>query len=116
GYGRYDVSGEPDSPGAWPLATCFIAQAYCEMGETEKAMKAVNWLIEKAGSGGAFFEFYGDRPTPPLPPVGILAWAWAQYITLVVKNILGAKVEGGKLLLSPKLDGFDAKLRFQNAN
>ena len=80
-----------------------MAQAYFEMGENEKAMSAVDWLIEKSGSGGAFFEFYGERPTPPLPPVGILVWAWAQYITLVVKNILGAEVKDEKLSLSPRL-------------
>ncbi len=114
GYGRYDVSGEPDSPGPWPLATCLIAQAYFGMGENEKAIKAVNWLIEKAGSGGSWFEFYGERPTPPLPPVGILPWTWAQYITLVVTNILGAKVENGKIHLSARVDGLDAKLRFRN--
>ncbi len=114
GYGRYDVSGEPDSPGPWALATCLMAQAYFEMGETEKAMRAVNWLIEKAGSAGSWFEFYGERPTPPLPPTGILVWAWAQFISLVVKNILGANVEEGKLQLSPKLEGFETKLRFKS--
>jgi len=114
GYGRYDVSGEPDSPGPWPLVTCFMAQAYFEMGEKEKGMKAVDWLVEKAGNGGSFFEFYGDRPTPPLPPVGILPWAWAQFITLVVKNMLGAEVAEGTLKLSPKLSGIEAKIRFRN--
>ncbi|MFI5264349.1 MAG: amylo-alpha-1,6-glucosidase, partial [Candidatus Kapaibacterium sp.] len=114
GYGRYDVSGEPDSPGPWPLATCFMAQAYFEMEEHEMGMKALDWLTEKAGSGGSLFEFYGERPTPPLPPVGILPWAWAQCITLVVKNIVGAEVSGGKLKLSPKLDGIETKLRFKN--
>jgi hypothetical protein len=115
GYGRYDISGEPDSPGPWALATCFMAQAYFEMGENEKAMKAVDWLIEKAGSGGSWFEFYGDRPTPPLPPTGILIWAWAQFITLVVKNILGAKIEDNKLHISSRMEGIEASLRFRDA-
>ncbi len=114
GYGRYDASGEPDSPGPWPLVTCFMAQAYFETGDIANAMKALKWLVEKAGNGGSFFEFYGGRPTPPLPPVGILAWAWAQYIVLVVKNILGAEVVTGKLQLSPKLEGFTSQLRFGN--
>jgi hypothetical protein len=114
GYGRYDISGEPDSPGPWALATCFMAQSYFEMGEIEKAMRAVEWLIEKAGSGGSWVEFYGDRPTPPLPPTGMLIWAWAQFITLVVKNILGATVENDKLNLSPRIEGFEASLRFRD--
>ncbi len=114
GYGRYDISGEPDSPGPWALATCFMAQAYFEMDELEKGMRAIYWLIEKAGSGGSWFEFYGERPTPPLPPTGILVWAWAQFITLVVKNIFGAKVVNDKLILSSKTEGFEAKMRFRN--
>lgn len=114
GYGRYDISGEPDSPGPWALATCFMAQAYFEMGDIGKAMRAVNWLVEKAGSSGTWSEFYGERPTPPLPPTGILVWAWAQFITLVVKNILGANILNEKLVLSPKIKGFEAKVRFRN--
>jgi GH15 family glucan-1,4-alpha-glucosidase len=114
GYGRYDISGEPDSPGPWALATCFMAQSYFEMGEHEKAMTAVDWLIEKAGSGGSWFEFYGERPTPPLPPTGILVWVWAQFITLVVKNMLGAEVENGILHVSPRIEGFKTALRFRD--
>ena len=91
-----------------------MAQAYFEMDEKEKGMRAVDWLIEKAGSAGSWFEFYGERPTPPLPPTGILVWAWAQFITLVVKNILGAKIVKDKLILSPKIEGLDAKVRFRN--
>jgi GH15 family glucan-1,4-alpha-glucosidase len=114
GYGRYDISGEPDSPGPWALATCFMAQAYFEMGDVGKATRALKWLLEKAGSSGAWFEFYGVRPTPPLPPVGILVWAWAQFISLIVKQVLGAQVENGLLKLSPRIDGIEAHLRFGN--
>jgi hypothetical protein len=49
-----------------------------------------------------------------LPPVGILPWAWAQFITLVVKNILGATVTDGEIKLAPKIKGLEAKLRFRN--
>ena len=82
--------------------------------ETEKAMRAIDWLIEKAGSAGSWFEFYGNRPTPPLPPTGILVWVWAQFITLVVKNILEAKIVNDKLILSSKIESLDAKVRFRN--
>ena len=32
GYGRYDISSEPDSPGPWPIASLFIARSYAETG------------------------------------------------------------------------------------
>jgi hypothetical protein len=101
GYGRYDFSGEPDSPGPWALATCFMAQAYFTMGENEKGVQALDWLISKAGRGGAWFEFYGDRPTPPLPPVGILPWAWAQFISMIVNT---------------KIDSIEVTLRQRNVH
>ncbi|HEY3876688.1 MAG TPA: hypothetical protein VGM92_14520, partial [Candidatus Kapabacteria bacterium] len=92
GYGRYNVFSEPDSPGPWPLATMYMIAALVEAGEHEKVTPALDWLIEKAGAGGSWFEFYGDRPTPPLPPTGILVWAWAEWIALIVNHFIGARV------------------------
>jgi GH15 family glucan-1,4-alpha-glucosidase len=113
GYGRYDVSGEPDSPGPWALATMFMASAQFEAGGIEKAMRSLNWLIERAGASGAWKEFYGERPTPPLPPTGILVWAWAQYITLFVKHILNVKLEGETLTSNARLEDIRANIRFR---
>jgi GH15 family glucan-1,4-alpha-glucosidase len=116
GYGRYNVLSEPDSPGPWPLATMYMAAACLEAADTERGQRAISWLIEKAGAGGSWFEFYGDRPTPPLPPTGILVWAWAQWITLVVKHILGAQVKDDQLIIRPRLGGFSGELRFRDSS
>jgi hypothetical protein len=89
-----------------------MAAAYFERGELAKAMNALGWLVEKAGEGGAWFEFYGERPTPPLPPVGILPWAWAQYITLFVRHILNPTVEKETLIIKSRLQGLRGTLRF----
>jgi hypothetical protein len=113
GYGRYDVSGEPDSPGPWALATMFMASAQLEAGDREKAMRSLEWLIENAGASGAWKEFYGERPTPPLPPTGILVWAWAQYITLFVKHILNIKCNAETLTSNARLDNIEAHIRFR---
>ncbi len=114
GYGRYNIASEPDSPGPWPLATMYMAAAYLEAGDFEKAPRALDWLASKAGAGGSWFEFYGDRPTPPLPPTGILVWAWAQWITLVVRHLIHAEVHEDRLWLAPRLAGFKGDLRFRN--
>lgn len=113
GYGRYDVSGEPDSPGPWALATIFMSSAQFEAGDTEKAMQSLDWLIDRAGASGSWKEFYGQRPTPPLPPTGILVWAWAQYTTLFVKHILNVKLEGETLTSNARLEGIRANIRFR---
>lgn len=113
GYGRYDVSGEPDSPGPWALATMFMTSAQFEVGDTEKAKCSLEWLLEKAGASGAWKEFYGVRPTPPLPPTGILVWAWAQYISLFVKHILNIKFEAETLTSNARLEGIEAHIRFR---
>lgn len=114
GYGRYDVSGEPDSPGPWPLATMFMASAQFETGDIDRAMRSMEWLITKAGAGGSWKEFYGERPTPPLPPTGVLVWAWAQYITLCVKYIFCARVEDETLTIDSRLKGSHGQLRFRD--
>ncbi len=116
GYGRYNVLSEPDSPGPWPFATAYVAAACMETGDVKRAQRAVEWLIEKAGAGGSWFEFYGDRPTPPLPPTGIIVWGWAQWITLVVKHMLGAHVKDNELIIRPRLGGFSGELRFRESS
>ncbi len=113
GCGRYDISGEPDSPGPWSLATIFYAQAAVKCGYLKEANEALEWLHHKAGAGGAWFEFYGERPTPPLPPVGILVWSWAEYQTLIVRDMLGAKVKNGQLTFTPAVPGITATIRFR---
>ncbi len=113
GYGRYNVLSEPDSPGPWPFATGYMAAAYLEAGNVPMALRAIDWLTRRARQGGSWFEFYGYRPTPPLPPTGIIVWGWAQFVTLVVKHILGAQVKDGKLTLSPRIEGFHGQIRFK---
>ncbi len=104
GYGRYHVTSEPDSPGSWPFATLFIARAYHEAGNDEKVWRALEWLLGcQGGSSGAWFEFYGERPTPPLPPVGIVVWTWAELVALFVHHVLGVRPSPGMLTVRPRL-------------
>ncbi|MEX1139544.1 MAG: hypothetical protein WEB33_10805 [Bacteroidota bacterium] len=104
GYGRYHVTSEPDSPGPWPFATLFIARAYYEAGNDEKVWRALEWLLGCQGANaGAWFEFYGERPTPPLPPVGIVVWTWAEFVALFVHHMLGVRPSRRTLTLRPRL-------------
>jgi hypothetical protein len=104
GYGRYNVSSEPDSPGGWPFASLFIARAAVEAGESKLVRRVLDWLASVPGAGaGSWFEFYGKRQSPPFPQVGIIPWTWAEMIVLVVHHILGVRPDESGLLLRPRL-------------
>lgn len=104
GYGRYDVSSEPDSPGAWPFATLFVARADLEAGRHERVWRALDWLLHiPGGRAGAWLEFYGERPTPPLLPVGIVPWTWAELALFFVHHLLGVRPSPAVLRIRPRL-------------
>lgn len=104
GYARYHVTSEPDSPGPWPFATLFIARAYLETGNHEKVWRALNWLLNvRGGKAGAWMECYGDRPTPPLPPLGIVVWTWAEMIMFFIHHMLGVRPTPTTLVIRPRL-------------
>ncbi|MEX2116205.1 MAG: hypothetical protein WEB37_04910 [Bacteroidota bacterium] len=121
GYGRYHVTSEPDSPGPWPFATLFIARAYHEAGNDEKVWRALQWMLDCQGAhAGAWFEFYGERPSPPLPPVGIVCWTWAELVALFMHHVLGVRPSPAALTLRPRLlsgiDGIKAMVKLRGKN
>ncbi|MGZ5554566.1 MAG: hypothetical protein ACXW3H_02280 [Candidatus Aminicenantales bacterium] len=104
GYGRYNVSSEPDSPGPWPFASVFVARAALEAGRPRTTRRVLDWLGRVPGPRPAsWFEFYGPRPVPPYPQVGIIPWTWAELIFLFVHHMLGIRPGEEFLGLQPKL-------------
>ena len=119
GYSRYNVTSEADSPGAWPFASLFIARAYFEAENDEKVWRVLNWLNSVPGSkSGATFEFYGPRPVPPWPQIGIAPWYWAEILILFVHHFLGIRPSKDKLRIRPiLLEGLNngqTKIRFRD--
>lgn len=51
----------------------------------------------------SWFEFYGPRPVPPYPQVGIIPWTWAEMIALFVHHLLGVRPGEGLVSLQPRL-------------
>jgi hypothetical protein len=104
GYGRYNVTSEPDSPGPWPFASLFVARAAVEAGEGRTARRVLDWMARVPGSRAcSWLEFYGPRPVPPYPQVGIIPWTWAELIFLFVHHIAGVRPAGNALLIRPRL-------------
>jgi hypothetical protein len=118
GYGRYHVSSEPDSPGPWPFPSLFVARAYFEAGEDDKVWRILNWLASAPGGrAGTWFEFYGPRPIPPYPQVGIIPWTWAEMTCFFIHHLLGVRPGYAGLVLRPSLlaglDSVEARLRLR---
>ena len=104
GYGRYNVTSEADSPGPWPFASLFVARAALEAGDAAAARRVLDWLGRVPGARAAsWFEFYGPRPVPPYPQVGIIPWTWAEMIFLFIHHLLGVRPSDGALRLRPRL-------------
>jgi hypothetical protein len=104
GYGRYNVTSEPDSPGPWPFASLFVARAALEAGDGRAVRRVVDWLGRVPGArAGSWFEFYGPRPVPPYPQVGIIPWTWAEIVFLCLHHVAGARPAERVLRLRPRL-------------
>jgi hypothetical protein len=119
GYSRYHISSEGDSPGPWPLASVLIAQAYFEAGDHEKVWRVLRWLNSIGGGlAGTWFEFYGPRPIPPCPQIGILPWTWAEILKFFIHHLLGIRPDGEQLILKPVLlpglTQFQVSVRLRN--
>jgi hypothetical protein len=115
GYGRYHVGSEPDSPGAWPFASIFVARALVEAGDSARAWRILRWLASTDGSAaGAWFEFNGPRVAPPFPQVGVIPWTWAELVFLFVQHVLGIRPEADGIRVTPRLlagmRGVDARI------
>jgi len=104
GYGRYHVTSEADSPGPWPFASLFVARADFEAGNDARVRRVLRWLERLPGApAGAWFEFYGPRPVPPYPQVGVVPWVWAEMVFLFVHHMLGVRPAEKVLRLRPRL-------------
>jgi hypothetical protein len=103
GYGRYHVSSEPDSPGAWPFPSLFVARACHERREWSRVRRILEWLGAAPGSeAGSWFENHGPRIAPPFPQVGIPPWTWAEVLDLLVHHLAGVRPGSDELLLRPR--------------
>jgi len=103
GYGRYHVSSEPDSPGAWPFPSLFVARASIEAGDMVKAARILRWLGTLPGaSAGSWFEFYGERLAPPFPQVGLTPWTWAEMTFLLVHHVIGLRPGHDHIRIRPR--------------
>lgn len=103
GYDRYHTSGQPDQPGPWSFATCFILRAQHEAGQFERSRRSLEYLnTVQGGRAGAWFE--------EIPSVrsltrscGVLPWTSGEIALFVVRHYLGVRFENGAPVIRPAL-------------
>jgi len=117
GYDRYNTSSEPDQPGPWSFATCFILCAQQAAGMYVRSRETLDWLYRvQGGHTGAYFEEIPLNRHQEFRD-GILPWSSAEIAGFVVKYWLGVGFKDGRLLLKPNLypgtGDVHANLRFR---
>jgi len=103
GYDRYHTSSQPDQPGPWPFATCFILRAQHDARLFDRSRRSLEWLnTVPGGRAGAWFE--------EIPSVrsnqrasGIVPWTSSEIALFVVRHWLGLWFESDAIVLRPAL-------------
>ncbi len=117
GYDRYHTSAQPDQPGPWPFATCFILRAQHEARLLDRSRRSLEWLnTVQGGRAGTWFE--------EIPSVrslnnscGLVQWTSGELALFIVRHYLGIGFAHGQLrirpLLYPGSPPVSADLRFR---
>jgi len=104
GYSRYNTKSEPDPPAPWPIASILMARAAVELGDDERAWRAIDWIgTIHGGKSGGWFERYGPSITPPAPPVSVVGWTWAEVVVLMVNHMFGFRPNLDGVVIRPRL-------------
>ncbi len=120
GYDRYNTSSQPDQPGPWSFATCFILRAEQEAGMYKLSRRTLEWLYDvQGGHTGAYFEEIPVNRHQEFTD-GILPWPVAEVALFVVRHWLGVNFQNGRVVIRPNLypgtGAVDAKLRFRKGS
>jgi len=117
GYDRYNTSSQPDQPGPWPFATCFILRAEHEAGLFDRSRRSLEWLnTVQGGRVGFWFEEIPSVRSQSRT-AGIIPWTSGELALFVVRSLLGVRFEGRSVVLRPALypgsPAVTADLRFR---
>jgi hypothetical protein len=117
GYDRYHTSSQPDQPGPWPFATCFVLRAQHDAGLFDRSRRSLEWLnsVQGGRTGSWFEEIPSIRSTQMA--CGIVPWTSAEIALFVVRHLVGVRFDGDTPVLAPALypgsPSLAANLRFR---
>jgi hypothetical protein len=117
GYDRYNTSSQPDTPGSWPLATCFVLRAQHDAGLYDRSRRSLEWLnTVQGGRAGIWFEEISSVRSYEKTS-GLIPWVSGEISLFVIHHWLGVQFEGGRVILRPNLypgsPSVSADLRFR---
>jgi hypothetical protein len=117
GYDRYNTSSQPDQPGPWPFATCFLLRAQHEAGLYDRSRRTLDWLnTVQGGRAGTWFEEISSVRSQEMA-CGLIPWTSGEIALFVIRHWLGVRFEAGRLVLRPNLypdsPSVSADLRFR---
>ncbi len=103
GYDRYHTSSQPDQPGPWPFATCFILRAQHDAGLFDRSRRSLEWLnTMPGGRAGTWFEEISSIRSQTRA-CGLVPWTSGEVALFIVRHYLGVRFEHGALVLRPAL-------------
>ena len=103
GYDRYNTSSQPDQPGPWPFATCFVLRAQHEAGLYDRSRRSLEWLnTVQGGRAGAWFEEISSVRSQEMTS-GLIPWTSGEIALFVIHHWLGVRFEGSRVVLRPNL-------------
>ena len=119
GYDRYHTSSQPDQPGPWTFATCFLLRAQHEAGLYSYSRRTLEWLYHvQGGHSGAYFEEIPINKNQEFT-AGILPWPSGEIALFVVHHWLGVGFKNNRLIIKPNLypgsQAVSADLRYKNS-
>jgi hypothetical protein len=119
GYDRYHTSSQPDQPGPWSFATCFILRAQHEAGLYQNSRRTLEWLANvQGGHSGAYFEEIPINRGQEFT-CGILPWPSGEIALFVVRHWLGVNFVNNRMIIKPNLypgtGSVTAALRYKNS-
>ena len=103
GYDRYNTSTQPDQPGPWPFASCFILRAQHEAKLYDRSRRTLEWLnTVQGGRSGCWFEEIPSTRSQE-PHAGLIPWTCAEVILFVIRHWLGVRFREGRTVIRPNL-------------
>jgi hypothetical protein len=118
GYDRYHTSSQPDQPGPWPFAACFVLRAQHEAGMYDRSWRTLEWLnTVQGGRAGTWFEEIPSVRSQE-KTAGLVPWTSGEIALFIIHHWLGVRFEGGRVVLKSNLYPDDppvaADLRFRD--
>lgn len=82
-YDAYNRRHEASKGNPWPVTTLWLAQYLLEIGDHDRALKAIDWVLDRASPAGIIAEQYDPLSDEALS-VAPLTWSQAELVSTLL--------------------------------